>query len=177
MTYSPPRIDGIKTLSGVIQSMDTFGEVTTYNTAPGSTAYPLANLAFYVPFSVSGPCTAREGWCVTGATAGGNFDIGIYDSAGSRLTSSGSTARTASAINNTTAMTDYDLKPGLRYFMAFSADGTNNYFGGSQAAGIYESHGVLESTSSFVLPASPTLSRTTRAFLPLFGLNLYTVTL
>lgn len=176
MSYSPPPIDGQKTLT-VIHAMDRIGEVQNFDSTPASVAYPLANLAIYVPFSVSETVTAYEGWVVTGTLAAGNFDIGIYDSAGSRLTSAGSTAKPASAVANTTTMTNYDLKPGLRYYMAFAADGTNNYFAGAQAAGLYEAMGVLESTTSFVLPASPTLSRTTRAYLPMFGLNLYTVAL
>ena len=175
MSYSPPATNGILTTT-TIRSLDTMGYV------PGSsvivsTAYPLANLAIYVPFSVSEPVTAYEGWVVTGTVAGGNFDIGIYSAAGVRLTSSGATARTASDVNNTTTMTNYDLKPGLYYYMAFAADATSNYFAAAQVAGLYEVHGVLESTSSYVLPSGPTLSRTTRAYMPWFGLNLYTVAL
>lgn len=154
--------------------MDNIGSVFS-TTSPASTAYPLANLAIYVPFTVSETVTAYEGFVTTGATAGGNFDIGIYSAAGSRLTSAGTTARIVSTINNTTTMTDQVLVPNTRYYMAFSADGTNNYFAVVLAAGIYESMGVLESTTSFVLPSSPSLSRTTRAYVPLFGLNLYTV--
>lgn len=175
MTYSPPPKHGVRTI-GVIAALDSAGAAAGY-AVPASAAYLLANLALYVPFSVSEPVTAYEGWVTAGATAGGNFDIGIYDAAGSRLTSSGSTARTASAVNNTTTMTNYDLKPGVRYYMAFAADATSNYFSVVPAAGLCESMGILESTTSFALPASPTLSRTTRAYIPHFGLNLYTVTL
>jgi len=175
LSYSPPRVDGIKTL-GIIGAHDIDGSYPMY-IAPASAAYPLANLALYVPFSVSDVITAIEGWVVTGSVAGGNFDIGIYSAAGSRLTSAGSTARTASAVNNTTTMTNLTLTPGVRYYMAFSADATSNYLASTQVAGIYEAHGILESTTSFVLPASPTISRTTRAYLPFFGLNMYTVAL
>lgn len=171
--YAPPTVDGDQTLT-TIGALDVLGTVFPYG-IPASTAYPLANLALYVPFSVSETVTAYEGWVITGTTAGGNFDIGIYSAAGSRLTSAGSTARTASAINNTTTMTDQVLSPGIRYYMAFSADATSNYFAAATAAGLNESMGMLESTTSFVLPSGPTLSRTTRAYVPHFGLNLYTV--
>jgi hypothetical protein len=174
--YAPPRVDGLTTIS-TIHALDVSGEVFQYTATPGSNAYPLANLALYIPFSVSEAVTAFEGWVVTGTVAGGNFDIGVYSAAGSRLTSSGSTARTASAVNNTTAMTNLVLQPGTRYYMAFSADATSNYFAATEAAGLRECQGVLESTTSFVLPSSPTLSRTTRAYIPLFGLNLYSVAL
>lgn len=174
MSYEPPRVDGIDTMASTIVSHDVLGAWAPYGNA-ASNGYPLANLAFYVPFSVSAPVTAVEGWVSCGTVSGGNFDIGIYDAAGSQLTSAGSTARTASAIVNTTTMTDQALVPGVRYYMAFSASSTNNYVAGVLAAGLYEAAGILESTSSFALPASPTLSRTTRAYLPLFGLTLTSV--
>lgn len=175
MNYSPPSADGVITLP-VISAVDGLGSAFGF-AGLGSVAYPLANLALHVPFTVSQPVTAYEGWVITGATAGGNFDIGIYSSSGSRLTSAGSTARTASAVNNTTTMTDQVLLPDVRYYMAFSADGANNYISAAPAAGLCEAMGILESTTSFVLPLNPTLSRTTRAYIPFFGLNLYTVAL
>jgi hypothetical protein len=176
MSYRPPRVDGYPTVT-VISAIDTMGEVYAYATAPASAAYPLANLALYVPFSVSETVTVFEGWVVAGATAGGNYDIGVYSAAGSLLTSSGSTARTNSTVNNTTTMTNLDLVPGVRYYMAFAANSTNNYLATTHAAGLHEAMGILESTSSFALPSSPTLARTTRAYIPHFGLNLYTVAL
>lgn len=175
MSYSPPTQDGLQTL-GVIPALDAIGAVFTYG-SPASTAWPLANLALYVPFSVSETVTAVEGWAVAGGTAGGNFDIGVYSSTGSRLTSAGATARTLSTVNNTTTMTNLVLVPGVRYYMAMSADGTNTWMAVATAAGLNESMGMLESSTSYVLPASPTISRTTRAYAPLFGLNLYTVAL
>lgn len=174
MSYEPSALFGALTPGNVIAACDGDGEIKGW-TAPASAAYPLANLAIYVPFSVSHAVTAVEGWVSTGATAGGNFDIGIYDAAGSRLTSAGSTARSVSTIVNTTTMTDQLLLPGRRYYMAFSADAASNYIAGTSAAGIYEAMGILESTTSFVLPSSPTLSRTTRAYVPLFGLRVYSV--
>ena len=173
MTYSPPAVHGDQTLI-TIGALDLLGSCFSYAT-PASGAYPLANLAIYVPFSVSETVTAFEGWVITGATAGGNFDIGIYSATGSRLVSAGSTARVVSTVNNTTTMTNQVLTPGVWYYMAFSADSTNTYISSSTVAGLNESMGVLESTTSFVLPASPTLSRTTRAYVPQFGLNLHTV--
>jgi hypothetical protein len=175
LSYSPPATDGDQTLT-VIHALDNIGDAYSF-AAPASVAYPLANLAIYVPFSVSEAVTVQEGWVISGTVAGGNFDIGVYSAAGVRLTSSGSTARSASAVNNTTAMTNLDLAPGTRYYMAFSADTTANYIATASVAGLNEAMGILESTTSFVLPTNPTLSRTTRAYIPHFGLNLYTVAL
>ena len=175
MTYVPPPIMGIGTTVSALAAHDTPGSILCTNSIT-TQAYPLANLALFVPFSVSHPCTAYEGWIETGGTATGNFDIGIYDAAGSRLTSSGSTASAASTVVNTTTMANQTLLPGKRYYMAFAEDtNTDTFFCTAMAAGIYEASVILEATTAFVLPASPTLSRTTRAFVPHFGLNLYTV--
>lgn len=175
MSYSPAVVDGDQTLTTIAAS-SMLG--TTFQfAAPAAVAYPLANLALYVPFSVSETVTAYEGWVVTGTLTGDNFDIGIYSAAGVRLTSSGANVKTASVIQNTTAMTDQVLVPNTRYYMAFACNGTGNYFAGTHGFGIYEAMGVLEATTSYVLPTNPTLSRTTRAYLPHFGLNLYTVAL
>jgi len=173
MSYTPPVVGGDQTLT-TIGSMDMLGAAFAWTT-PAAAAYPLANLALYIPFSVSQTLTAYEGWVITGTVAGGNFDIGVYSAAGSRLTSSGATARTASAVVNTTTMTDLVLLPNTRYYMAFAADATSNYMSTTNVAGLNEAMGILESTTSYVLPTTPTMSRTTRAYVPQFGLNLYTV--
>jgi len=173
VSYSPPQVEGIST-SNVVKSLDVWGTVFQFASS-ASAAYPLANLALYVPFSVSEAVTAYEGWVVTGGTAGGNFDIGIYSAAGARLTSSGSTVRGTATITNTTAMANLVLVPNTRYYLAFAADSTNTYFASANAAGLHEAMGVLESTTSFVLPTSPTLTRTTRAYVPYFGLSLWPV--
>lgn len=152
-------------------STDVMGMAFT-TTVPSSNAWPAANVALFVPFSVVQPVTVLEGWAACGSTGGGNFDIGIYDTAGNRLTSSGATARTATTTVNTTGMTNLDLFPDTWYYMAMSADGTNNYIAGIIGAGFYEAMGVCEATSAYTLPNPATLARTTRAYLPLFGLNL-----
>lgn len=140
-----------------------------------SAAWPLANVAIYVPFWVNETLTVYEAGVGTGATAGGNFDIGIYNAAGTRLVSSGSTARTASAWN-VAGLTDTELQPG-QYYAAMSADGTNNYSGFAAAAGLCEALGLCEQTTAFALPATATMSRTTRALIPSITFSVRSVAL
>src|SRR5262245_63973904 len=99
------------------------------NGSIASAAWPLANLAIYVPFYVRETLTVYEAGIGTGATAGGNYDIGIYDLAGTRLVSSGTQGRTASTWE-VAPLTDTELTPGW-YYAAMSADSTNNYSGTS----------------------------------------------
>ncbi len=136
-----------------------------------------ANLAMFVPFHVAVPGeTVYEGFVMCGTGAGNNFDIGVYDTAGNRLTSSGATARTASVSVPTTTMANYVLGVG-DYYMGISADSTSALSGGSAVGiGILEAAGVCQMASAYVLPASATFAlNSTQANLPMFGLILRTV--
>jgi len=132
--------------------------------AVSSLAWPLANLALYVPIYINETVTVYEGGIGAGATAGGNFDIGIYDAAGTRIVSSGSTVRTASAWN-VAALTDTELQPGW-YYAAMSANGTNNYSGTAPNGALCAAMGVCEQQTAFALPATATLTITSRALVP-----------
>lgn len=169
MIFSPaPRDDP---LLFSIWSNDHLRTASSFAVAPSSTAWPLTNLALFVPFSVPIPCIALEGCVPCGATATGNFDVGIYDAAGTRLTSSGATAKGSSVPVNTTTMTNYTLSPNVQYYMALSHDGVANFIAAATAAGLCEALGILEMQTAYVLPSSATYVKTTRAFQPVFGLN------
>lgn len=137
-----------------------------------STAWPLANLALYVPVVVPYSVLVTGVFWVAGATAGGNIDIGLYQENGTKVVSLGSTSRgTASAINSSFALTDTTVTPG-RYYLAMAADSTNTEQASAPAAGLLEAIGINEQQTAFALPATATYTRTTRAYLPLFGLLL-----
>lgn len=143
--------------------------------APAAQAWPLANLALGYPFQVTEVITVYGAWYAAGATAGGNLDIGIYDLSFARVVSTGTTARTAAAHTEITALTDTVLTPG-HYYAMMAADGVDNYAGWTlTAAGNNEAQGFVEATSSFVLPSTITLARSTRTQIPYFGFNLYSV--
>lgn len=141
-------------------------------TAAASAAYPLANLALFVPFSVPEATLARAGWWANGTVTGGNCDVGIYDEGGVRLVSLGSTARgAASASVLTSFATALPLVPGVRYYMAFSHNGTNNFFRAAPVAPLAAAAGMLEMTTAFPLPAPATYAiANTRAYVPAFGI-------
>lgn len=167
MTYTPARPVESRTYRHF--SISTLGHESTslaFASATNvvSTAWPLANLAIYMPIYINETVILYEVGFGTGLTSGGNWDVGIYDTAGTRLQSTGTTVRTASAWN-VSNWTDLTLQPGW-YYAAMSADGTNNYSGVAPAAGLCEAMGICEQTTAFVLPATATLARTTRAFIP-----------
>jgi len=145
---------------------------------PSSAAWPLANLALYLPFSVYTPSTIYEVMWQTGTGAADSLDIGIYDEAGTRLVSLGSTSTgTASAYNNSTTFTNTEIFPGLRYYLAMACNATHNLFGVIPAAGLLQAMGVMEQASAFPLPATATFAITTRAYVPAAVLNLRTIAL
>lgn len=139
-------------------------------TGPASTAWPSANLAIFVPMRIPVPVTVYKLVVGAGATAAGNFDVGIYDAGGNRIVSSGATAKGAS-VEHILDITDTRIGPGL-FYLAMSADGTNNYLlvtptGTSpvplQKARLY---GVMGVASSYVLPATVTFAAATVAPFP-----------
>lgn len=136
-------------------------------TPTASTAWPLANLAIFCPIRAPLPVTIYKLTIGAGATATGNFDVGVYDSAGNRLVSSGSTPKSAN-VEQIIDVTDTRIGPGL-YYLALSADGTIN-FGMRAAAGTtpvpsqkIRLLGIMEMTSAFPLPAVATYAASTNA--------------
>jgi hypothetical protein len=133
-----------------------------------------------VPFSIEVPVTIYEWWHYNGTlTTSHNLDFGIYNLDFTKVQSLGSTAggTAASLINNTTTWTDLNLSPGS-YYMAFCDDSTRNISCSADALGLYQAQGVMEQTGlSSTLPSPAVPVAYTRAFLPVFGMNLYTVAL
>lgn len=146
------------------------------NVAPASTAWPSANLAIFVPFQLTDYQTVTKIIVGAGATAAGNFDVGIYDSTGNRIVSSGATAKGAST-EHIIDITDTALGPGL-YYMAMAADGTNNYVmwtpSGTSPVPLQKARlvGVLNVASAYTLPSSVTLAAASSALVPSIALYL-----
>jgi hypothetical protein len=125
------------------------------NTVASATAYPTANLAIYVPIRVRYPVTIRKLWVPSGTTGTGNFDLGLYNAAGTRLVSTGSQAKGTSAVEQVIDVTDTPIAAGL-YYLAICADsGTDTYYGAVMAAPLPAAVGVLtQDVGSVTLPAT-----------------------
>lgn len=149
-------------------ALTTFGpEGLSSNTGPATAAWPSANLAIYAPVRVFSTCTVYKMATGCGATAGGNFDLGIFTWAGVKLVSTGSTARSASS-EVVVDVTDTVLHPG-RYWLGMSANGTNNYFTimAGQNAGWGKIIGLRQQASAFALPATATFATSAQSLVPL----------
>lgn len=139
-------------------------------TAIASTAWPSANYAAFVPIRLSRPYTAYKMVVGAGATAAGNFDVGLYDRYGNRLVSSGATAKGAST-EHVLDITDTRIGPGL-YYMALAADGTNNYVSitpsGTAPVPLQKTraYGVLGMAAAYTLPDPATFAAAAFAQVP-----------
>lgn len=159
-TYADPR--------GVVSITSTglwSGASLLISLGVGAAAWPATNRAIFVPVVIPFPVVAERIVIGCGATAGGNFDVGIYNSTGTRLVNSGSTARVASSevICN---ITDTYLRAGL-YFLAMSADSTNTYVVKSPTQLAYTKlAGVRTMETAFTLPTTATFATAASAPIP-----------
>lgn len=146
----------------------------TASNISGSTAWPSANLAIFVPVIVPRQCTVYKLAIGAGATAAGNFDVGVYDAGGNRLVSSGATAK-GNAVEHIINTTDIVIGPGL-YYMALAADGTNNYQmwnpSGTSPIPLQKARlvGTLQMATAYTLPATATMVARTVAPVPLIAM-------
>lgn len=122
-----------------------------------------ANKAYYYPFTLYDWATVYQFLLFVGSSSAGNVDIGIFDSQGNKVISTGSTAMSATAntiqeIN----VTDTVLAPG-EYFIGVSRDTTS---GNVMATGVADElalsqFAVYEEASAFPLPTTATMVKCT----------------
>lgn len=143
-----------------------------------SLAYPGANRAILVPFTVlAGPITVVKLFALNGATASGNIDVGLYDSAFTRIVSAGSTAQAG-----TNAMQEFDIADTVlgagRFYLAVAMDNTTGtLFRSTFASGSRMMFtGCAQMAAAFPLPATITpASVSVSNYIPIVGLTTRTV--
>lgn len=142
-------------------------------------AWPTANLAIYVPVRIIRPTLIRKFWNAQGATGTGNFDMGIYTAAGSRVVATGTTAKVAAVAEKIVDVTDTGIVPGLYYLAMVDDTNTDTYLAiiSTTAAPIPAAMGVLtEALASASLPSTATwVVNQTLTYVPQFGISLGTV--
>ncbi len=143
----------------------------TLYTALASSNWPSANLAIFVPFSLSEEILVTHLWTANGAAASGNLDVGIYTLGGRRLCSAGSTAMSGTSTIQLFDITDYLLGPG-EFYLGMSCSNTTAQFlrGVTGSANRGKLLGLAEQASALALPAAATLATYTQNYVPLFGL-------
>ena len=143
--------------------------------SPSGVNYVTANLAVFIPFGVPEAVTVTKLWFSNGAAVAGLLDVAIYDPAGTRLVSTGSTGQSGTNRIQVVDVGDIALGRGV-YYLAISSDtsgATQKVFAAAPAAAIGQAMGLLQQASAFVLPATATFAAFTSAFVPLCGLQGY----
>jgi hypothetical protein len=137
-----------------------------------SAAHPNANRAFFIPFRIARPLTVAKLWSFNGATVSGNIDVGIYDAAGARLVSSGSTAQAGTTAIQEFDVADTALDAPAQYYLGVAlnnATGTLRRY--TPAVPLGAAIGCAQQDTAFPLPSPATFAVHATAYVPIVGLS------
>lgn len=145
------------------------------NTWNSSSTNLVLNQGIFVPVIV--PTTfPLNAIFMLGQDADGNMDMGVYDTSGTRIVSTGSTANANSVVSP--SISSSSLSPG-QYYLAWSSDNnTTQDVNGLGAVSLYVcfAMGVKVASSAFPLPASVSLTDpSVNTELPFIGISKRTV--
>lgn len=148
--------------------------ISTNDNSGAASVFGSANDAVYVPFVVAEPITVTQIHVVVG-TQNGNVDVGIYNAAGTRLVSAGTTAVGAVGVQ-TFNITD-TLLPRGRYFAAMATDSATAKFSTAVLRVNRDQDGnavmgIKKQATAFPLPATATFASPTSTFVPYMVLEL-----
>jgi len=136
-----------------------------------STAWGTANLALFIPFTITERHTYVRACVCNGATVAGNFDVGVYRGT-ARLFSTGTTAQAGVSQMQVVTGLSWTLDPGDYYLALATNSTTATFMCGNIASGGYGMAvtGGKQQTTAFVLPNPATLANYATVFVPLFGI-------
>lgn len=137
----------------------------------GGGAWPSANRAIFVPFWLDDEIVVDRMSFLNGTNVSGNLDLGIYNSAGVRLCSAGSTAQSGAFGCQTANMTSpAAILPGLNYLAAVldNTSGQNRRMT-AQSIGALTVFGQKQMDTAFPLPSTATFARATDNYMPVIA--------
>lgn len=137
-----------------------------------------AQLAVYVPMRFSVAIPVKKLWWVNGSNVTGNIDVGIYDSAGNKLVSTGAIAGGTASQIGSADVTDLILPPG-EYFFAGWQSSTGRFGGVAFIGGTNHMQitGVRTQASlASGLPSSATMVSPTAGYVPVLGVDTLGIT-
>lgn len=160
-----PAQPGVMGGSDVLfREMLNMGTSLTYEVQTG--AWPVANLAIFIPLPIAAPFVATQMWVCNGGTVSGNIDVGIYTAEGALVVSKGSTAHAGTTQDQTFDITDTLLNPGL-YYLAVALDNNVGIIWHTvHPANNARMMGVLQMGSAFALPATATFAAMAQVYIP-----------
>lgn len=157
-------------------SIDTINSGPYSLSAFSTTAvWPSANLAIYVPVIVQHTVVVTKLWYGNGTTGTGNYDIGLYDAAGTALLRKGSTAKPTTGTEIVWDCTDTTLRAGLYYLALASDSGSDTFNRANPSQPVPGALGVYTEASAFTLPATATFAVSAGSYIPAIGMLLNTL--
>lgn len=144
-----------------------------YGAMNASVTWGANNRIIYVPMRLSGLVVARRMWWLNNGTTG-NIVAGLYTVDGTKLTDTGSVARSgASAIQGAALSPVVSLRDGLYYFaLLLSTTGTLYGVAGNAANFDIRFFGTAsQDPGSTALPATATMVSALDQIMPIFGLS------
>lgn len=145
----------------------------TSGAAPSSANWVAANQAQYYPIRLRDPYLVSSMYVLFGSiTSTKNWDIGLYDRAGTKLFSTGSFAGTTDTFIVKTLTTAMMLSPGTYYMALASSSGTTNGVirRAATRAGLLAQMGVASQATAFPLPATATFAANNSIIVPVMGI-------
>lgn len=140
-----------------------------HGTAVFTGVWPSANLAIFYPFRLNRRFPVKLFKWLNGSAVSGNIDLGVYDFAGNRKISLGSTAQLgASVIQSGTVSTTW-LEPGW-YYSGTVFDNTTATIANFKPPALWARAALMKQmAAAFPLPATATFANIANAYLPWGG--------
>lgn len=140
-----------------------------------SATWPTADKALFIPFRVAQPLDVVQFFLFNGATVSGNFDVGIYDIAGTKIVSKGSTAQSGANALQIADTTNVRIGPGL-FYLAIVFNNTTatirRFAPAALTTDMCKMIGMAQMDSAFPLPDTATFATVSQAFIPYFAISL-----
>jgi len=135
-------------------------------------AWPTAGLAIYMPAAIPWRALLRKVVIYNGNAVSGNFDVGIYDTGGTRLWSSGATAQSGTSQEQVIDVSpDLLLSPGMHYVGLVSDNTTGKFFRLGLSGLVCVLLGQYTQAAAYPLPATATFAYDySTSFVPFVGL-------
>jgi hypothetical protein len=142
------------------------------STQPLTGTWPVANLAFFIPFRLPTVVVVTLMFAYNGAAVNGNLDLGIYDASGNRLISSGGVAQAGINQIQTLDIPDTKIGPGI-FYMAIVLDNIVGTIFRQTPSTIYlRMMGIVQMANAYPLPLTAVFATMAQIHIPDFGFTI-----
>ena len=137
--------------------------------AIGTTTWPTANKAFFMPVPINQEVTIVKLFWQNG-TVSGNIDVGIFDPYGAKLAGVGPVIQSGTNLVQSVDIPPITLVPGLYYFGMAMDNTTGSVTAAGFSAGICQAIGIFNQNTAYPLPVTGTYAAANGAqILPFLG--------